>query len=632
MRNKFVLILMCLFGFSNIALAEKKPTPGKIVPLFDARTRLEPAIRIETPTALITRVADRVRDRHAREPGAYDHYLSWYWEERTVTIELIDRVAKGGKDIQVNITSLAPLNNPDFRCFFRGVNTVAEYHHNVATKPSGKNRYQTTISYNSSEQRELRVGDRMEFEFSPFLADPAHGRSNYYGTAMLYVIGKGIVPWHGVGDRLDSTSLPATALLGGGTTLPGQYSSEPARRFQQMATNISPASGQPFVLGRRLHHTDFSSGQHSEQPNPVYEQQAGKLGPGYVATSCIACHRNNGRALPPEPGKLMNKTVIQVAAARDSSPHPQLGRTVQSQSVDGAAETVPVIADWTTESGLYGDGTPFRLRRPTYRFTAVQPTYYSVRLAPQLVGLGLLEAVDEATLLALADPEDRDQDGVSGRVQIVKDPETDQFRLGRFGYKAGKARLRHQIAAALNNDMGVTTTVFPRLDGESRGSNVELDDKDLSHLTRYVATLGVVARRGIDNPQVQQGEVLFGEAGCVKCHRPALVTGSYHPLAELREQKIQPFTDLLLHDMGAGLADNLGESLATGAEWRTAPLWGIGLTREISGAEAYLHDGRAQTLEEAILWHGGEGKASREAFRTMSATDREALIQFVRSL
>ena len=166
-----------LATLANVTLNAVEPTAvRKIVPLFDSNTKLEPAISQQTAEGLVTRLADRVRDRHAREEGAYDHYLSWYWEERTVVIEFVDRVATGGKDITVNITSLTPLNNPDFRCFFRGINTVAEYHHNVATKSTGKNRYSTTITYNNIERRALKVGDRMEFEFSPFLVAPRHGR------------------------------------------------------------------------------------------------------------------------------------------------------------------------------------------------------------------------------------------------------------------------------------------------------------------------------------------------------------------------------------------------------------------------------------------------------------------------
>jgi len=622
-------VLASALGLCCITAIAAEP---QIVPLFDEGTTTEPAATRETSDALITRISDRVRDRHARENGAYDHYLSFYWEERTVTMEFVDRVAKGGKEITVNITSLSPLNNPDFRCFFRGINTVAEYHHNVATRRVGKNQYTTTIRYNPIERRGLEVGDRMEFEFSPFLVAPKNGRKNYYGTAALYIVGRGIVPWHGRGERLDSFPLPEKAWLGGQLTLPQQYSSEPQERFKQMATNMAPRSGQSFMLGRRLHHTDFGSGKHSEQPNPPFNEQADKLGPGYVARSCIACHVNNGRALAPAAGGPMYQSVVKVAADARGTPHPKLGLALQPQSVTGNPEAGVKLDGYSVTRGTYGDGTGFTLQKPRYTFTGITPGFYSVRLSPQLVGLGLLEAVSESTILSRADPADADQDGISGRVQIVPDPETGQLRMGRFGYKAAQARVRHQVASALSSDMGVTTGVFDRLDGEPAAAEPELAADGLANLTRYISTLGVSARRELEDTVTLRGEKLFATAGCVKCHLPQLTTSPYHPLAELRSQQIRPYSDLLLHDMGPGLADNLGEHTASGGEWRTAPLWNIGLTAGVSGGEAYLHDGRARTLAEAILWHGGEGESAREAFRTMLAADRTALVRFLKSL
>ena len=180
--------------------------------------------------------------------------------------------------------------------------------------------------------------------------------------------------------------------------------------------------------------------------------------------------------------------------------------------------------------------------------------------------------------------------------------------------------------------MGVTTSIFPVLDGDTNSGPVELSGTDFTNWVRYVAALGVNARRSLSNTNALQGEALFGSANCWKCHTPTMTTSPYHPMAELRNQTIHPYTDLLLHDMGPGLADNLGEGNASGSQWRTSPLWSIGLTPSVSGGEAYLHDGRARSLAEAILWHDGEGAASREAFRNMSASDRAALIAFLYSL
>ena len=631
-----------------------------IVPLFNVFTPLEPATTVDTPTNRITYLADRARDRHAREDNfhIYDHYLSWYWEQRMANIEIIDNVGKTNQPQQItfNYTTQDRLNPAEFRTSFRGITTVAEYNNNQiatlvssnasTTMPGESNyNYTATITTKVPENRPFQLGDRVEIEISQFLLAPRHGRNNYYGTVLLYVVGQGIVPWAegqdmgfnggivgGVNQSLDSYPLPTNAWLGGLTTLPYQYSDEPLHHFKQTAGNIAPTNGLPFMLGRRLHHTDFGDGTHSEPDNPVFSEHIGKLGPKFINRSCVACHVNNGRALPPAIGAPMLQSVVKVGSDANGSPHPTLGSVLQPQSASGPAEGGVTIASYTTTSGQYGDSTPYSLQKPNYTFSGTTPAFFSVRSAPQLVGLGLLEAVSESTITALADPGDANLDGISGRVQTVLDPQTGQQRLGRFTHKGGKARISHQIAGALNTDMGVTTSVFPILDGDNTGGAPELDDAELDKMTRYVALLGVSARRDLTNAQALQGEQLFISANCVKCHTPTLTTSAYHPMTELRNQTIHPYTDLLLHDMGPGLADNMGEGAATGSEWRTSPLWSLGLTAGVSGGEAYLHDGRARSLEEAILWHDGEAAVAKEAFRTLSATDRAALIKFLKSL
>jgi CxxC motif-containing protein (DUF1111 family) len=332
----------------------------------------------------------------------------------------------------------------------------------------------------------------------------------------------------------------------------------------------------------------------------------------------------------------MLQSVVKVGRDAFGAPHVNFGMTLQPKSIVGTPEATVHIAGYTQFSGKFADGEPFALSKPDYMFDPETPDYYSVRLTPQLVGLGLLEAVSENTVLAFADPDDADQDGISGRAQFVSDPQTAQLRLGRFGYKASQPKLVHQIAGALNSDMGVTTSIFSELDrGETQPqirSMIELSDTELDNMYRYIATLGVPARRDLDNAQARVGERLFTTLNCAGCHRIEMGTSPYHPLAELRNQSIQPFTDLLLHDMGAELADSLGEHSASGAEWRTPPLWGIGLTAGVSGGEAYLHDGRARSLTEAILWHGGEAEASKEAFRNLPAPQRASVIAFLKSL
>ena len=644
----------------DATISAQTDSPSAIVALFNTFTFLEPATTVDTATNRITYIADRVRDRHAREANfhIYDHYLSWYWEQRMANIQIIDRVGKAGQPqtITFNYTTQDLLNPAEFRTFFGGISTVAQYNNNQIATFLGSNpsstpgetdyNYTATITQNANfGNRALQLGDRVEIEISQFLNAPRHGRNNYYGTVLLYVVGQGIVPWAegqdlgfnggivgNVNQSLDSYPLSTNSWLGGQTTLPYQYSNEPENRFKQTAGNISPTNGLPFMLGRRLHHTDFGTGVHSEPDNPIFAEHVGQLGPKFISRSCVECHINNGRALPAAIGTPLTKWVFKVGSDSSGATHPTLGHVLQPQSSSGPNEGDVTIASYTTTSGQYGDATPYSLQKPNYTFSGITPTFFSARIAPQLVGLGLLEAVSESTIIPLADPGDANVDGISGRIQTIIDPQTGQQRLGRFGYKGARARVSHQVAGALNTDMGVTTAIFPKLDGETTNSPVELSTADLDLMTRYVALLGVGARRDLTNAQALQGEQLFATAQCVKCHTPTLTTSPYHPMTELRSQTIHPYTDLLLHDMGPGLADNMGEDNATGSEWRTAPLWNIGFTAGVSGGEAYLHDGRARSLEEAILWHGGEAEAAKESFRTMSATERAALIKFLKSL
>jgi CxxC motif-containing protein (DUF1111 family) len=608
---------------------------GSVAPLFPAGTTLEAPTVVDTGSALVTRVGDRVRDRHARESQfrIYDHFLPLYFINRTYSIEIIDNVAKGGNSITVNLYTMTAQDNPNFRAFFMGRNTVAEYFHNADFTRVNDLHYTSTVTFNAKEGRAIRNGDRMEMEVGIFLHQPVEGRFNYYSSAWLYIVGQGgIAPFQGQGPLLDSFPLPDNALLGGRTTLNYPYSDEPDKRFMQMPTNIAPVSAQPWVEGRRLLHTDFGDGTHSEPGNPVFSEHAGKVGPRFVTKSCIGCHVRNGRSLAPAQGATIANASMRVGDTTGAA-HPQLGTVVQPFATSGAIEGTALISSWETSSGTFADGTPFQLRRPRYSGTGPIPTAYSLRTSPPLIGLGLLEAVAESTIRALVDVNDANGDGVSGRMQVVTDS-AGQTRMGRFGWKAGQPSLAQQVASALNRDMGVKTSLFPNLDcggaqtGCSNGA-ATLGDAAVDRLVRYVALLGVPARRDLNSAAAQAGEALFTSAGCATCHRTSLTTSANHPKTELRNQTIRPYTDLLLHDMGAGLADNLPEGQASGAEWRTPPLWGIGLTAGVSGGETYLHDGRARNLSEAILWHGGEGQNARNAFVNMSATQRAQLLAFL---
>ncbi|MFW2404730.1 MAG: discoidin domain-containing protein, partial [Gammaproteobacteria bacterium] len=362
-------------------------------PLFDGTTALEPALQEDTPTALITRLSDRARDRHAREDQfkIYDHYLSHYWEHRTAAIEIVDTIGKGGDTITFNVKTQWQLSptEAELRFFYRGINTVAEYYNNgVMTAVPGLDvpgedarHYTRSLNFNQKFNRPLQVGDRLEFELSQFLIGVPNGRNNYYGTTILYIVGQGVVPWEARGvfgdpatEREDSYPMPVAGWLGGNTTLPYQYSDEPDNHFMQMAGNLSNINGQVFVLGRRVHHTNFGDGSHDEPVNnPPFTELANKLGTNYINDSCVACHTRNGRALPPPVGQPLEQYVVKVGDA-SGSPHPQLGAVLQPEFTSGTSEGGINISSWSESNGL---------RSPNFSFTGVIPDQFSARIAPQ---------------------------------------------------------------------------------------------------------------------------------------------------------------------------------------------------------------------------------------------------------
>lgn len=649
---------------SSSSVASSTPL-GNIVPLYNNTTALEPVIKFDRGDALVTRIADRARDRHAKENHfqAYDHYLTFYWEQRTAAIEIVDYVAKGGTTVRMNVVTQGRLDDlqAENRWFYIGMNTLAEYCGNGVMNRINDFNYWKEASWNCRENRPIQIGDRLEFELSQFLDKNSviRGRDNYYGTTYLYIVGQGIVPWDvtdkvpfvgGVYKQRDSMPMPVSARLGGDTSLHVQMTAEPDGHFQQMATNLSAVNGQAFVLGRRVHHTSFINGGHDENPeNGVFSEMVGKSGTRYVSDRCSHCHERNGRAPVAAVGEALDRWVFKVGNAQ-GNPHPQMGRVLQPQANGGAtSEGTPSIAFWTESGGL---------RSPNYQFTGLRPETFSARLAPQLVGIGLLEAIPESTILAREDINDANGDGISGRAQRIADPVTGQTRLGRFGYKAGTTSVKHQVASAFNTDMGVMTSVLPNPDCGSSQTNCgpsgsELANQHLDNLVKYVALLGVRPQRDYNNAQVINGRTVFNNIGCAGCHVESMTTSQYHPFAELRSQTIRPYTDMLLHDMGPGLADNLGEGQASGAEWRTAPLWGLGVSACVTGGvtgqpggvpfgvdgnevcvpkASYLHDGRARTIEEAILWHGGEGQNAKNNYSALSASQKQDLLRFLQSL
>ena len=466
--------------------------------------------------------------------------------------------------------------------------------------------------------RPMIVGDTMEFEFGIFIAatDPAdpgaiEGRTAYYTDTFRYRVGRGGLHPHNE-DPSGVLGPAPEDTLAGCTTIP-HLQQELEFSFSQMALDMQPEHVQPFLQGRRLFHTDFGTGEHGEPGNPVFDAHIGKLGPLFNVASCDACHVHNGRSAPHEPGEVLLTTAIKLYD------HATFGDQLQPQ------EAEIVLDRWeVAEVVELADGTEVELVRPVYA-GAETDWAYSPRVARQLTGLGLLEAIDEAQILARAKVEGCDgTGGINGRAMLISDPTDGAVRVGRFGWKAEKVSVRHQIADALIQDMGVTTSLF---DG---GDAPELSDEELDELVAYVSLLGLPGRRNADDPQVMRGEVLFGTTGCDGCHVREAFTADTHPFVELRDQEIRPFSDLLVHDMGEGLADPQGGPLAR--EWRTAPLWGLGLLEQVSGHIRLLHDGRARTMLEAILWHGGEATFASAAVRQMGPADREALLAYLGSL
>lgn len=434
---------------------------------------------------------------------------------------------------------------------------------------------------------------------------------------------------------------PGEDMSGGDTTV-----SETNRRaFSLPAANMSMDRRSDFAVGHSFFNMPWVEA-------PASTKARDGLGPHFIARSCTACHTHDGRAQPPEPGEQPMGLLLRLSVpGRDKTgaplPEPVYGGQFNNQAIAGVKPEGRIDITYENIAGRYGDGTPYSLRQPSYRFSELgygpmhAQTMVSPRIAQQIIGLGLLEAIPEQAILALADPDDRNGDGISGRPNRVWDAIASRKALGRFGWKANTPSVAHQTAGAANGDMGITSRHFPIEEcmlaqpdckGAARGGKHEINDRNLARLVFYTATTAVPARRDVDRPEVLRGKQLFHQSQCIACHVPQHRTGDLKGFPELSRQTIRPFTDLLLHDMGPALADRRPDFEATGSEWRTPPLWGIGLFETVNGHTTYLHDGRARNLSEAILWHGGEAEAARQRFAAMSKADRDALLAFLQSL
>ena len=387
------------------------------------------------------------------------------------------------------------------------------------------------------------------------------------------------------------------------------------------------------------------------------------LGPLFNTNACQNCHIKDGRGHPPTPDAQSAVSMLVRLSIPDAPayakiieqlgvvPEPVYGGQLQDMAIPGVLPEGKVRVDYTPVPIRFKDGTEIELRKPSLNITQLgygpmhPDTRFSARVAPPMIGLGLLEAIPDEAILANAKAQAKEKNGIAGRPNQVWDDAQQKTVLGRFGWKAGQPNLNQQNVHAFSGDMGLTTSLRPMDDctdaqtackqapsGNGPEGEPEVSDNILRLVLFYSRNLAVPARRDVGTPEVLAGKSLFFQAGCQSCHTPKYTTAANAAEPELANQVIRPYSDLLLHDMGDGLADNRSEFQASGRDWRTPPLWGIGLTQAVSGHTQFLHDGRARNLLEAVLWHGGEAQAAQQQVLSFNAEQRAALLAFLNSL
>ncbi len=427
--------------------------------------------------------------------------------------------------------------------------------------------------------------------------------------------------------------------------------------FSFPAANLSDAERTRFVIGNSFFKRNWVQA-------PASTTARDGLGPHFIARSCGGCHVTDGRGEPPKPGEqpvslLLRLSIPGVGAHGGIKPEPTYGDQFNNYAIQGVRPEGKVDIRYETVKGAFADGEAYTLAKPVYAFRDLgygpmaRDVLVSPRIAPQIIGVGLLEAIPEAEILKNATDQATLKGPIKGTPNRVWDAPSGKPMLGRFGWKANVASIAHQTAGAFNGDIGITSPVFPEegcttaqkdclaapSGGQkigSQGKTPEIDAKTFGDVVFYQATLAPPAARKVGDVTVERGRTLFAQAQCAVCHRPSYVTGT-PPNPELSSaalvsQRIQPYTDLLLHDMGDGLADGRPDGLANGRQWKTPPLWGVGLIKDVNSHTRLLHDGRARGVLEAILWHGGESEASRDAVLRMNKAERQALVEFVESL
>lgn len=448
---------------------------------------------------------------------------------------------------------------------------------------------------------------------------------------------------------------------GGDTT---HYKTANAKAFTHPAANMPFKRQLDFKVGNGIFKKLWVAA-------PSSTTASDGLGPLYNARSCMQCHVRDGRGHTPEgnwpqdnavsmflrlsiPPQTMSQRQAIQEGRLGAVPDPMYGGQLQDFAVTGLEAEGRMHVSYTESTVELSGGQQVSLRSPEYQITDLGygPTHpdlmISPRIAPAMIGLGLLENISETDILALSDPEDSNNDGISGRTNQVWDQQKQKTALGRFGWKAGHPSLNQQNNSAFNGDIGISTPYAPNPNGDctelqlscqamANGNSKHLENLEASSkmntvMLFYTRHIAVPARRNANHADVLAGKKVFYETGCQLCHQPSFVTADNPDLPQLSNQLIWPYTDLLLHDMGEGLADNRPEFRASGREWRTSPLWGIGLMDTVSGQSNFLHDGRARSLLEAILWHGGEAETAKLKVKNMPVRDRDNLIKFLESL
>jgi CxxC motif-containing protein (DUF1111 family) len=492
-----------------------------------------------------------------------------------------------------------------------------------------------------------------------------------FGAALPLLVGAVATYGTGVDAGIERLLAPTTdfskleqgeAKPGGGATSRG--STNTANAFSLSSGNMSFEREFKFKIGNAIFRRHWVSA-------PSSTDASDGLGPLFNSRGCQNCHLKDGRGHPPlsadipdDTGSMLIRLSVPPKTDEERAllathkvnliPDPTYGGQLQDFAIQGFKSEGKAKITYEEKPVTLAGGETVSLRAPTYEivdlgYGPMSPDIMiSPRVAPQMIGLGLLEAVPEEQILANADPDDENGDGISGKPNRVWSKKHDKPMLGRFGWKASVPTIADQAASAFSGDIGISSTLMSAGSGECtekqpaclnapsgnspKYQNVEVGDELFDLVTFYSHNLAVPPRRNPDDPDVLRGKALFYEIGCVSCHKPKLMTGEAPDQPHLSHQLIYPYTDMLLHDMGEGLADNRPDGEASGSEWRTAPLWGIGLTETVSGRTLFLHDGRARNVTEAILWHGGEAQSARDAFAELPKEDRERLLAFVNSL